>query len=703
SDAQVFVNMDQRVNRIRGPVFIEGGNRIGAEQFLNDPVMMPGETNYPREDGSVTGFNGSGPIATMTDSKIQYFDPDTKQLKDGFDPRMNNYPYSITFLNGVLKGYTFDVASVSGNTVTFKTPWPVDADGNAIHPETSNAVPDDPATTDVDESLLGAKYFITAVNLNLHVNEEEQVDTLNLYNSLSPNDESVTLTNDHISGLGMGPATVVGGEAFAGGISFSGIDSLNVHLGTGDNTVTVESTITGDTSISSSSGNDTFRIKTVSGPTTIRTGTGTDVVNITSDDTTIDQITALLTVAGDGINDTLNIDDSADVNDNVGTLTERTLTGLDMPSVAEVQVMRVQATGGTFGLTIAGATAPETLNYGATAAQVQTALTTLFGAAAGDIRVTSVVDGPAYYYTITFAGQMGGVNVAEIQWAESPEINNLTGTAEISRDVRVDTSIQGTTVPLRSNIQTLTVSATAGTFGFSLLGTAITIDTEHATKSILTQLQEALDSILNPNNSEGFLPHTKNFVLRQFGNTYEILFRGARADAAISALNTTLLTGSAVLQTRTSGINYYGFSTLNLGLGSGNDALNIQGTAAGSTNNINTAAGDDRIDMSSDADITSGAGLTGTTDLIAGDVNLDAGSGTNRLRISDAADITGDNISLTRNTGTTTETLTLAGIAGGNIVFRALTGNFDQGVTIFGGSGGNTFTVDGVFAGAPNL
>ena len=215
---------------------------------------------------------------------------------------------------------------------------------------------------------------------------------------------------------------------------------------------------------------------------------------------------------------------------------------------------------------------------------------------------------------------------------------------------------------------------------------------------MLLQLQEQLDAILNPNNVASFLPHTSNYSLRQIGNTFEIVFRGDQATTSIRSLNTTSLTGSAVLQTRTSGINYYGFSIFNLTLGSGNDSLNIQGTAAGTTTNLNTAAGNDQIDMSSAAD------LTGTTDLIAGDVNLDAGSGTNRLLISDAADTTGDtSVSLTRNVGTATETLTLSGIADGDIRFSATGGNFNQGVTIFGGSGGNRFTVDGAFAHAPTL
>ncbi len=199
-DASVFISMDQRVNRIRGPVIIDGGNRLGAEQFLNNPVMLPGENNFPLEDGSVTA-NVTGPLAGFTDSAVTHYNPTTKTREDGFDPRMNNNPYSITFLNGRLKGYTFDVDHISGDNVYFKQPWPLDANGQPIVPETTGAVADNPDTTDVDESVPGAKYFITPVNLNLRVVEEQQVDTLNLVDALSPVDDALTITDRSITGL----------------------------------------------------------------------------------------------------------------------------------------------------------------------------------------------------------------------------------------------------------------------------------------------------------------------------------------------------------------------------------------------------------------------------------------------------------------------------------------------------------------------
>ncbi|MDO9175671.1 MAG: FlgD immunoglobulin-like domain containing protein, partial [Actinomycetota bacterium] len=56
--------------------------------------------------------------------------------------------------------------------------------------------------------------------------------------------------------------------------------------------------------------------------------------------------------------------------------------------------------------------------------------------------------------------------------------------------------------------------------------------------------------------------------------------------------------------TRHNGINYYGVGTLNVTLGSGSDLINVQGTSA--VTNLNTAAGNDRVFVSSNANVNTG-------------------------------------------------------------------------------------------------
>lgn len=54
-------------------------------------------------------------------------------------------------------------------------------------------------------------YFFAPVNPNVRVTEADQVDVLNVFNGNSPSDDSATLTQNHLSGLGMGGDTVIGG------------------------------------------------------------------------------------------------------------------------------------------------------------------------------------------------------------------------------------------------------------------------------------------------------------------------------------------------------------------------------------------------------------------------------------------------------------------------------------------------------------
>src|SRR5207249_2852087 len=61
----------------------------------------------------------------------------------------------------------------------------------------------------------------------------------------------------------------------------------------------------------------------------------------------------------------------------------------------------------------------------------------------------------------------------------------------------------------------------------------------------------------------------------------------------------TLEQATATVETRVDGIDYYGFKTLNIDLGSGDDVFNVRGTSA--RTNLNLGAGDDRIYVSSDA------------------------------------------------------------------------------------------------------
>src|SRR6185437_7882812 len=131
---------------------------------------------------------------------------------------------------------------------------------------------------------------------------------------------------------------------------------------------------------------------------------------------------------------------------------------------------------------------------------------------------------------------------------------------------------------------------------------------------------------------------TDNVAVELHGSTYTVIFRGAYAGISIA-----YITGAATLTTRMSGIDYYGVETLDIDLGQGNDVFNVQGTSA--VTNLSTGPGNDRIYVSSDAHV----GLTDHPDYLTGSLanllgtlNIDGGTGSQTLMISDEANGAGD-------------------------------------------------------------
>src|SRR5207237_5624367 len=66
--------------------------------------------------------------------------------------------------------------------------------------------------------------------------------------------------------------------------------------------------------------------------------------------------------------------------------------------------------------------------------------------------------------------------------------------------------------------------------------------------------------------------------------------------------------------------------------GPGNDLVFVQGTRADAPTLVQTGGGDDDIEVSSNPTLT-----LGTLDTLAGPLTIDAGAGSNRLVISEAA------------------------------------------------------------------
>ncbi len=141
-------------------------------------------------------------------------------------------------------------------------------------------------------------------------------DVLNVNDAADAIGEIGTLTSTNLSGLGMGVA----------GITYSGLASLNIYLGLG---------------------NDTFNVLSNAAMTvsTINTGGGVNTVNVGSNAPAtggvVAHIQGYLIIVGNGA-DTLNVDDTGDTVGQTGSLSAITLTGLGL---------------GTDGITYSGLTA----------------------------------------------------------------------------------------------------------------------------------------------------------------------------------------------------------------------------------------------------------------------------------------------------------------------------------------------------------
>src|SRR6185295_6490534 len=122
----------------------------------------------------------------------------------------------------------------------------------------------------------GDFYFYRPVNLNTRVDEADQVDTLTIYNGDSPANDIGTLTEDHLTGLGMGGEAVIGGRTLPGGIIYRDLEVLTIHLGSGNDTFYIVSTHTGATNIYGGAGDDHIHVQSITGHTTIDAGAGND-------------------------------------------------------------------------------------------------------------------------------------------------------------------------------------------------------------------------------------------------------------------------------------------------------------------------------------------------------------------------------------------------------------------------------------------
>ena len=312
----------------------------------------------------------------------------------------------------------------------------------------------------------GDSYFYAPVNLNTRVSEAVQVDTLNVFNNDSPADEIGVLTDERVFGLGMGAATVVGGRAFDGGIRYRELETLNIHLGSGADLFTVETTHRGLTNISSNDGADIIDVKTIQGHTVIRTGNGVDVINLRNNDLVVDALSGMLVVDGGAERDVLNVHD----NSAIGILTTDTAGSL---AVSDARQVFIQAVNGRFALRTTGfgrggiltdvtgitrydGYAEGMFELSMSAGQVEQSLKLLF--ASNNITVS---ESGRSVSGVTFAISIVGTNATTLAWTVF--VRNLP-TAAGNMGTLSDNGITGLDMFTLSEVQRFTVQAKSGKY-----------------------------------------------------------------------------------------------------------------------------------------------------------------------------------------------------------------------------------------------
>ena len=349
-----------------------------------------------------------------------------------------------------------------------------------------------------------------------------------------------------------------------------------------------------------------------------------------------------------------------------------------------------------------------TLSPTDSAATVQQTLRDLYRT--DEIAVTSDTPG---VYTVTFTGDHAGLDFSLLSGATATPVTQLAPRPDASSSVRVATVHDGTTAPVRDVVQTIDLSnATGGSYvlHFVVANAQGVLQDVHtggiAWDASAADVLSALSAALNPNNVNPALPYTDNVGVEKHGTTLTLYFRGSAAQQRIAYIDTSALDGTAAVATRLAGIDYTNVETLNVLLGSGPDVVNVQGTSA--VTNLSTGAGNDAVYVSSQADVAAGQVadfITGTLAGIRGTLNIDVGTGSQRLLISDEAARVGDaNATMTRDVTAAQAVdpnlaangeIFLTGFAPAGISFRAApTGDFADGITVWTGFGADTVHVD---------
>ncbi|CAM5793933.1 LEPR-XLL domain-containing protein [Rhizobacter fulvus] len=202
NETQVFAPDLQTVNKIRGPLIIEGAAGAGSLS-LPTPLMLPGELNILPPHGAVQGFvpgTGAGAFETMTVLKSDL-------LKALAELHADDSTVSLTDIQ-VLLDKTLELSSGPGTGVVLDPSRPDDRfdrfwqitelteiGGGLVRLKLLNPSIVNPGTANVTAPTTDSQYAITSLSANFFAKESEQVDYLFVYDNDSVANENGALSS----------------------------------------------------------------------------------------------------------------------------------------------------------------------------------------------------------------------------------------------------------------------------------------------------------------------------------------------------------------------------------------------------------------------------------------------------------------------------------------------------------------------------
>jgi hypothetical protein len=511
-------------------------------------------------------------------------------------------------------------------------------------------------------------------------------DVLNLDDTGDYVANTGNLTDETVTGLGLSPA----------GIQYARIETLNVHLGVGVDTFTIESTHVGATNLETREGADIINVRTISGITTLKSGGGADTINVgTKAAGTIsnrnlntggqlDGIDARLTIDDNlqsgGVGDVLNLDDTGDYAANTGILTDKTVTGLGL-SPSGIEYAGIEALnillgvgGDTFTINSIYSSATTGLDTGGgndmITGTVQSGTLTIAGNAGNDvIGLTS---------TNTLLDLKGGVG------DDSIELKAGGGQADIWGDdgndaIRLTTSATPVTVYGGTGNDTFDLSLSGGVLSEVRGGDGS--DTFRVSQSAGTVrlYGEAGDDwfVLGRQSNGTWRTDLLSGALTLDGGSGQ---DSLVIDDSGSYVGRTVTLDATTISGATSGsMNYAGFEALELQFGGGADRVTVNNTHTGLTT-INTGAGNDIITVQQTGGVVGLAAGAGNDTITVRAINyamaVSAGAGDDTIEVGGSSGVSAIRARLSLDGGTGTDKLVVSnnGTGTANLSMNALTG-----------------------------